>query len=125
MKSRALLAAVVALVAGHVALTVLDHDLRQSFDGALFAVVLTFAAVGLVITRRAQGNPIGWLLMGASFMFALGGLAGAWAVLDFRHHAGRLPLGHLAIDGQPSWVLGMTFVGLAVALFPDGNVRLG
>ena len=120
MKPKLLLAAVGVLVAAHVVLTAISGDLRQSFDGMLFVVVATFAAVGFVITRRAAGNPIGWLLMGAAFMFALGGVAGAWAVLDFEHHSGRLPLGHVAIDGQPSWVLGMTFVGLAVALFPDG-----
>ena len=120
MKSRLLLAAVVVLVTTHIVLTGISGDVRQSFDGMLFVPVASFAVVGFVITRRAAGNPIGWLLMGAAFMIALGGVAGAWAVLDFRHHGGRLPLGHVAIDGQPSWVLGMTFVGLAVALFPDG-----
>ena len=120
MRSILLLAAVVVLVATHLVLTVVSGDLRQSFDGMLFVPIASFAAVGFVITRRASGNPIGWLLLGAAFMFALGGVAGAWAVLDFHHHGGRLPLGHVAIDGQPSWVLGMTFVGLAVALFPDG-----
>ena len=121
MKSKLLLAAVGVLVTTHLVLTVISGDLRQSFDGMLFVPVASFAVVGFVITRRAAGNPIGWLLMGASFMFALGGVAGAWAVLDFHHRGGRLPLGHVAIDGQPSWVLGMTFVGLAVALFPDGS----
>jgi len=121
VKSRLLLAAVVVLVTTHIVLTAISGDLRQSFDGMLLVPIASFAAVGFVITRRAAGNPIGWLLLGASFMFALGVVAGAWAVLDFHHHGGRLPLGHLAIDGQPSWVLGMTFVGLAVALFPDGT----
>jgi hypothetical protein len=120
MKSIALLAAVFTLVATHVVLTVLSHDLRQSFDGMLFVVVATFALVGFVITRRAPANSIGWLLMGASFMFALGGVAGAYAVLDFLHHGGNWRLGHLAIVGQPSWTLGMVFVGLAVSLFPGG-----
>jgi hypothetical protein len=120
VKSKLLLAAVGVLVATQVVLTALSGDLRESFDGMLFVVIATFAAVGFVITLRADGNPIGWLLMGASFMFALQGLAGAYAVLDFRHHADAWPLGHLAIIGQPSWTLGMVFVGLAVALFPDG-----
>jgi hypothetical protein len=119
VKSKLLLAAVGVLVAGHVVLTAISGDLRQSFDGMLLVPIASFATVGFVITRRASGNPIGWLLMGAAYMFALGGVAGAYAVLDFHHHGGRLPLGHVAIDGQPSWVLGMTFVGLAVALFPD------
>ena len=120
MRSIALLGGVLALVATHLALTVLSADGRQSFDGMLFVIIGTFATVGFVITRRASANPIGWLLLGASFMFALGGAAGAYAVLDFRHHSGKLPLGHLAIIWQPSWTLGMVFVGLAVALFPDG-----
>jgi hypothetical protein len=30
-------------------------------------------------------------------MFALGGVAGAYAVLDLRHHNGAWPLGHLAV----------------------------
>jgi hypothetical protein len=88
-----------ALVVTQIFLTALTGDLRQSFSGVLYVVVATFAAVGFVITRRA-GTPI--------------------AVLDFHDHAGVWPLGHVAIIGQPSWTLGMVFVGLAVALFPDG-----
>lgn len=121
MKSIVLLGGVIALVATHVVLTAVSGDVHQSFDGMLFVVVTSFAGVGFVVSRRVATNPIGWLLLGASFMFALGGVGGAWSVLDFREHGGRLPLGHLAIVFQPSWTLGMVFVLLAVALFPDGT----
>jgi hypothetical protein len=103
-------------------LTILAHDPRTSFDGLLLAVVAVFGGVGLLVARREPSNPVGWLLLAASALFVLQAIAGIYVVLDYRQHAGTLPLAGLAFALQPSWTLGMVFLGLAVALFPDGRL---
>jgi Ca2+/Na+ antiporter len=112
---------VVAVAAGCL-LTVLAHDLRASFDGVLLLIVAVVAAVGLVVARRQPSNPIGWLLLAAGAFFAVYAVAVLYTVLDYHRHGGRLPLGRVALAGEPSWVLGVMLLGLAVALFPDGRL---
>jgi hypothetical protein len=110
-----------AVVAGGV-LSLVAHDLRASFDGVLFLVVAVVGAVGYVIAHRQASNPIGWLLLAASGLFALYPASVLYTGLDYREHAGRLPLGRVSLAVQPVWILGMLCLGLAVALFPDGRL---
>jgi hypothetical protein len=110
-----------AVVAGGV-LTLVAHDLRASFDGVLFLVVGVVGAVGYVIADRQASNPIGWLLLVASGLFAVYAVSVLYTVLDYHEHAGSLPLGRVSLAGQPCWVIGMLCLGLAVALFPDGRL---
>ena len=112
---------VVAVAAGFL-LTFLAHDLRASFDGVLLLIIALVAGVGLVVARRQPSNPIGWLLLVAAAFFAAYAVAVLYAVLDYHRHGGRLPLGRVALAGEPSWVLGFVLLGLAVALFPDGRL---
>ncbi len=109
-------------VAAGCVLTVLAHDLRASFDGVLLLIIAIVAAVGRVITRRQPSNPIGWMLLVASVFFAGYAVAVLYAVLDYHHHGGRLPLGRVALAAEPCWVPGFVLLGLAVALFPDGRL---
>jgi hypothetical protein len=81
-------------------LTILAHDLRASFDGIFFVIITVVGAVGLVVARRQPSNPIGWLLLTASGLFALNGVAALYTVLDYREHAGRLPLGRLGLGSR-------------------------
>ncbi len=118
MRAKALAGLVLALVAAHAGLVAASHDVRQSFDGALWVVILTFCAAGFTVARRQPANPLGWLLLWASALYALDGVSGGYAVLDYRRHRGALPFGHAAIVGQPAWALGMVLLGFAVALFP-------
>jgi hypothetical protein len=111
----------VAVAAGCV-LTVLAHDSRVSFDGVLLLIIMIVAAVGLVVARRQPSNPIGWMLLVASVCFAAYAVAVLYVVLDYHEHGGRLPLGRLALAGEPSWVPGFVLLGLAVALFPGGRL---
>jgi hypothetical protein len=108
-----------AVVAGGV-LSLVAHDLRASFDGVLFLVVAVVGVVGYVIAQRQASNPIGWLLLAASGLFALYPVGVLYTVLDYREHAGGLPLGRVSLAVEPVWILGMLCLGLAVALFPDG-----
>jgi hypothetical protein len=110
-----------AVVAGGV-LTLVAHDPRAPFDGVLFVIVAVVGAVGYVTAHRQASNPIGWLLLAASGLFALYPVSVLYTVLDYHEHAGDLPLGRVALAGQPCWVLGVVCLGLAVALFPDGRL---
>ena len=110
-----------AVVAGGV-LTVVAHDPRAPFDGVLLVIVAVVGAVGYVIAHRQASNPIGWLLLVASGLFALYAIGVLYTVLDYHEHAGSLPLGRVALAGQPCWILGVLCLGLAVALFPDGRL---
>ena len=111
-----------AEVAACGALTLVAHNPRSSFDGVLLVVVAVFGSVGLIVARRQPQNPVGWLLLVASALFVLQAIAAVYAVLDYREHGGSLPLGRVAFALEPAWTLGMVFLGLAVALFPDGRV---
>jgi hypothetical protein len=113
-----------ALAAGGM-LTVLAHNLRASFDGALLVVVLVVSLVGLVVAHRQPSNVIGWLLLGAAGVFALYAVGVLYTVLDYHRHGGTLPLGRVALALEPSWVLGVMMLGLAVALFPNGQIPSG
>ncbi len=110
-----------AVVAG-LALTVLAHDLRASFDGVLLFVIVVLGGVGYVVARQQPMNPIGWLLLTASSLFALYAVGVLYTVLDFHRRRGSLPLGRVALAVEPSWALGVVLLGLAVALFPNGTI---
>ncbi len=112
-------------VAAGIALTVLAHDLRASFDGVLLFVIVVVGGVGYVVARRQPANPIGWLLLTASALFALYAVGVLYTVLDYHRHSGELPLGRVSLAAEPSWTLGIVLLGLAVALFPNGTIGSG
>jgi hypothetical protein len=96
-------------------------------EGAAFALAfpLGFATVGLVLTSRRPGNPIGWL-------YAAAGLAWSWAIpFDpwitrlLRDHR-PLPLAAqlVTVVGDYSWAPAIALgVTLPALLVPDGRLR--
>ncbi len=86
-----------ALVAAWVPLAYLTRDLQAGRDGAAEVFVLACGLPGFLVARRQPWNPEGWLLLGV----AVCGMAvidtGLYAVLDYRLHDGRLPLGEAAV----------------------------
>src|SRR5579872_4886591 len=56
-------------------------------------LIVAFGGVGLVVAHRQPRNRLGWILLSWLFLLGLGGIAGPYAVLDYRlgHHG--LPLG--------------------------------
>jgi hypothetical protein len=65
---------VLVLAVAYVPLASLVHQLAVG-DVAEPAIILIFAAVGLVVARRQARNPVGWILLIFSllFMFSAGG----------------------------------------------------
>jgi len=95
---------------------------QQSAQNVASALLmLTFAAVGLLVALRQPRNPMGWLLLAAGLLIELNFAASFYAELDYRlgHH---LPLGAVALLLQPSWAPAIILFGLAVLLFPDGTL---
>lgn len=114
-----------ALVALTLALIVVNLVLaRMAHTGHGSAIVaLPITALGILITRRARGNPIGWLLLGFAAWFAVYFDVGQYAVLAVRVHHGHLPLGRAAVDvSSELWTLDFLILPVVILLFPDGRL---
>ena len=113
---------VLALMIAAVPLARLAHQ-SLAANGGSVPVFLSapFAVVGFVLAWRKPGNPLGWVILGVAGCFALSEDASYYTVADYRLGHGGLPLGWLALLAQPGWAPGITLLGLAVVLFPDGK----
>jgi hypothetical protein len=112
------------LIAAWVLLISLTRDIQLSRDGAAAAAALACGLVGMLVVRRQPRNPEGWLLLGAAVGFFAVLVSGLYAVLDYRVHHGRLPLGEIAVIGRDSIGLPLIFCfGLVILLFPDGRLN--
>jgi hypothetical protein len=111
------------LLAAWVPLTYLTHDLQASRDGVAAALAVACGWLGVLVARRQPRNAEGWLLLGlaAGVMVVLD--SGLYAVLDYRLHHGRLPLGEIAVFLKDTLGVPLILVfGLVILLFPDGRV---
>jgi hypothetical protein len=90
-------------------------------DIVIVIIVMSLAAVGLVVARRQPGNPLGWMFLALAALSALGTVAGAYAVLSYRlgHH---LPLGVAAVFLALWWSPVIVTFPLVILLFPDGRL---
>jgi len=99
-----------------------DHSDPFSFV-VLPVAVMGFASVGTLIVSRRQGNRIGWLLCWVAFVFAVSGLAGAYARYALDEAVRPLPATTLGAwlnrVGPPAAFLPLPLLFL---LFPDGQV---
>jgi hypothetical protein len=113
----------VALFAAAVPLAGLAHQTLNASGGSLPVwVSAAFAAVGLVLAWRRPANPLGWIMVGSAFFFALSEDASYYTVADYGHRHGDLLLGGLALLVQPGWAPGIVLLGLVVLVFPDGRL---
>ena len=85
-------------------------------------VSAAFAAAGWVLAFRRPANPLGWIMLGGAFFFALSEDASYYTVADYGLRHGDLPLGAVALLAQPGWAPGIVLLGLLVLLFPDGRL---
>jgi hypothetical protein len=111
---------VLVLAVAYVPLASLVHQLAVD-DVAEPAVIVIFAAVGLVVARRQPRNPVGWILLIFSLLFMFSADAGYYAVLSYRL-GHRLPLAAAAVLLEPLWVPAVALFPLVILLFPDGRL---
>ena len=111
---------VLALLVAQVPLSDMAHSPNLS-GAASAAGVLTLAGVGLVVAWRQPRNLMGWILLGGAVFLGLNNDASLYTVLVYRL-GHQLPLGAVAVLLQPSWAPGIVAFGLAILLFPEGQV---
>jgi hypothetical protein len=96
-------------------------------EGAARALVypLGYATVGLVVTLKRPGNPIGWLFATAGLAWSLSIPAEPWvARLVAEHHPLPLAAQLAAVYGEFNWALATVLgVTLPALLVPDGRLR--
>ena len=85
-------------------------------------IAVAFGVVGVVVAARQPGNPMGWILLGATGFLLLSDVASTYSVLDYRMHHGRLPLGAVAVFLQPTWAPAVLLIGLSVLVYPEGQL---
>jgi hypothetical protein len=111
-----------ALVVASVPLTRAAHQSGTAGDVGLLVAFATFGGVGVVVAVRQPRNVMGWILIGIPVCLVLNTDMSAYAAIDYRVHPGRLPLGPLAVQLQPSWAPAVILLGLAIVLFPDATL---
>ena len=112
-----------ALFAAAVPLSGLAHQNLNAGGGSVPVwVSAAFAAAGLVLACRRPANPLGWIMLGGAFFFAVSEDASYYTVADYGLRHGDLPLGGVALLAQPGWAPGIVLLGLLVLLFPDGRL---
>jgi hypothetical protein len=114
---------VLVLFIAAVPLAGLAHQNLNAASGSLPVwVTAPFAVVGLVLAWRRPANPVGWIMLGGAFFFALSEDAGYYTVADYGLRHGDLPLGGVALFAQPGWAPGIVLLGLLILVFPDGRL---
>ena len=99
-----------------------DVLVNGAFEGAIW---LLFAAVGLVLTLRRPGNPIGWLYAGAGLAWTAYIPWDPWVDMLLRDHRPLPPVAVLAaLAGDTLWAVGITLaITLPLLLMPNGRLR--
>jgi hypothetical protein len=114
---------VVVTLAG-IGIAALDHSANAGGGGTV-VLVPGFGLVGAIIAMRRPRNPIGWTMLCAAVFLAFSTVGSAYSVLDYRQHAGNLPLGGLALLLQPGWAPAVLLFAFALVLYPDGDLPAG
>jgi hypothetical protein len=121
-------AASVALVSGAIACLALSWDAQLAdswgFRGAPIIHAICFTGVGAIVALRRPANAIGWLLLAAGFISALGAFGLEYGVYAIVGRPIPLPGGLFgAWLGSWIWVLFITgIVPFVLLLFPDGRL---
>ena len=84
---------------------------------------LVSAAIGLLITVRLRGHPIGWLLLANAVLVATSGVAQGYAEYAGLEDPGALPGPEWAVLwDQSAWPLLFGVILAIILLFPDGRL---
>ena len=113
----------VVVVLSCVAMIPLAVASHQESQAAIAAVIgVPCAAVGLVVTRRQQDNPLGWLFLILALCQFVATDGDTYALLAYRlgHH--HLPFGPVALALNQTWGPSLELFVVVVLLFPDGRL---
>jgi hypothetical protein len=117
-----------ALTSGALVFLALSRDARLpdawGFRGESIIHALGFTAVGAVVALRRPANAIGWLLLSAGLISALGALALEYGVFAIVDRTVMLP-GGLFSAWLGSWIWVLYIVGIfpfVLLLFPNGRL---
>ncbi len=117
------LSAVVVVLAGlYVPMALGAPEAVSGIPGNSLIEALVFAAIGLLVARRQPRHRVGWILLGVALLLALSSDGSLYAVLDYNHHHGQLPLGPLAELFNLLWIPGILLIPVGVLYFPDGQL---
>ena len=97
-------------------------SVNSSTGGLPWWAFTPFGVVGFVVAWRKPGNPLGWCLLGLAVAGALSEDGSLYAIAAYRVRHGTLPLGWVAMLGQPAWSIAIVLIGLAISIFPDGTL---
>ena len=104
-------------------LAVLVHQLTPRHTLVPGILILAFGGVGVVVARRQPRNRVAWLLLGFITSLELFGVAGFYAVLDYRLGRRGLPLAPVAVVlANTMWLPALASAPLIILLFPDGRL---
>ncbi len=97
--------------------------LSDQADNLVIAAVigLPSAAIGVLITRRQPGNPIGWLFLVSAVCQFIGTDGGGYALLAY-HFGHHLPLASVALALDQIWGPSLVVFAVSILLFPDGRL---
>src|SRR5579864_330024 len=105
--------------AAAVPLSLLSH---QAANLVIAAVIgLPSAGIGVLVTRRQPGNPLGWLFLVSAVCQFIGTVGGGYALLVY-HFGHHLPLGPVALALDQIWGPSLVVFVVAILLFPDGRL---
>src|SRR5580700_8199113 len=110
--------AVLSLAAA-IPLSVLSDQVANLVIAAVIG--LPSAAIGVLVTRRQPGNPLGWLFLVSAVCQFIGTDGGGYALLayQFGHH---LPLASVALALDQIWGPSLVVFAVSILLFPDGRL---
>jgi hypothetical protein len=110
--------AVLSLAAA-IPLSVLSDQVANLVIAAVIGV--PSAAIGVLVTRRQPGNPLGWLFLVSAVCQFIGTVGGGYALLVY-HFGHHLPLGPVALALDQIWGPSLVVFVVAILLFPDGRL---
>ena len=82
---------------------------------------LPSAGIGVLITRRQPGNPLGWLFLVSAVCQFIGTDGGGYALLAY-HFGHHLPLASVALALDQIWGPSLVVFAVSILLFPDGRL---
>ena len=105
--------------AAAVPLSVLSDQVANLVIAA--AIGVPSAGIGVLVTRRQPGNPLGWLFLVSAVCQFIGTCGGGYALLAY-HFGHHLPLAPVALALDQIWGPSLVVFAVSILLFPDGRL---